>query len=807
MATCPCDLRAFPPIPEIPAGLDRLPRQVAGFPEFRHALLAGIRDYPALDDWRAREGDDFGVMILEWWAYILDVLAFYNNEIANELYLRTAARETSLRRLSELIGYVPKPALAASCTLALFAEPGQPVQVPKGTAFRSDAFDGEAPQIFETNADATIDASLNAWTIAPSRPETYGTGPLLLDPRTAGLNEGQIAIFEWGGQQHAARVSAVSNKRMLDGETYVEVTSNPAPSIQKSVKVADISASRPVLRAAMNAFVGDGAVVPGTSSVTLLLDALYTQLRAGTTAVLEDAQSGSLHAATIMSISVTNVALTPSGTGTGAGTEIVKFKEESASPLAKEVKSPAERTSNAAPTVPASPFTMVKLNGSGPNWVGTASPGALTLHFNPVPAGRLVRPGRREIELQHLQASAPLAGPVAPLRLATQSRVLLRDALDAGADLAANVTDDGAGQGTLTPLGTAKPLVKPLQTPVTVHGNLVSATRGESVAEVLGSGDGAQPFQRFRLKKKPLTYLSSPASSAGRKSTLEIWVAGVRWTEVASLFTAGAEDRVYTVRQTVDGEAEITFGDGRYGARLPSGANNVRAIYRYGAGAASPPAGALRQLARPAKGVRRVVNPLAAFGGDDGDKPRDIRTAAPDAALSLGRAVSLVDFEAVARRYRGILNAAADWAWTGREQRAAVKIWFIPPSADEAEQLRGDLEAHLRAVAAPGTPISVAVAGKQSKTLAIDFAVVPDRDVQEVETSALSVLTDPDTGMLAKRNLPIGRPIFRADILAAVQAVDGVETVRGLLSGDLPAPFALTVEEGQYLDVTVVRST
>ena len=42
MAICPCDDRPFPPVLDIPAGLDRLPRQIAGFPEFRLALLAGI---------------------------------------------------------------------------------------------------------------------------------------------------------------------------------------------------------------------------------------------------------------------------------------------------------------------------------------------------------------------------------------------------------------------------------------------------------------------------------------------------------------------------------------------------------------------------------------------------------------------------------------------------------------------------------------------------------------------------------------------------------------------------------------------
>ena len=339
-----------------------------------------------------------------------------------------------------------------------------------------------------------------------------------------------------------------------------------------------------------------------------------------------------------------------------------------------------------------------------------------------------MRPASAGIVLDDLLPHAALAGPVEPLQQATQSRVLLQDALEAGAELAGNVSDDGAGNGRLTPASHARPFAKALRTPVEVFGNLVAVTRGESVEEILGSGDGTQSFQRFRLTKKPLTYLSAPGSATGRRGTLEIWVGGVRWREVESLFLAGPADEVYTVRTTVDGASEITFGGQGHGKPLPTGAGNVRAKYRYGAGAASPPAGALHQLARSVKGVRRVLNPLPAFGGDDGDAPAGIRRAAPASALSLGRAVSLLDFEAIARGYRGIVNAAALMAWDEREQRAAVKIYFIPPAADEADQLRDDLEAHLRAIAAPGTPLTVAAAVADPHTLTLDFEVAANRD-------------------------------------------------------------------------------
>lgn len=768
MALCPCDDRPFPPAPDIPAGLDRLPRQIAGFPEFRLALLAGISAQPALDAWRAREGDDFGVMMLEWWAYVLDVLAFYGAEIANELYLRTAVREASLRRLTGLIGYSPKPPLAASATLALFAERGQPITVPAGTAFRSDAFDGEPPQIFETSADATIAKSLNAWTIQPIRPTTFGGGPLLLDPRTLGIAEGQLVLLTWGSSRHAARATVVQPIRMLDGEPYVHLELDPAPSIPSTQAVADIGVRILPLRAGLTPFL-EAPVTQSGGSAELVLEAIYPQLRTETIVAVENGATGELHQA-----KVTDVAPEPVDvSGTAAGTM--------------------------------APLTKITLEGDGPPWL-TSDAAALTVHFGAIRGGRVVRPANTEITLENLVPSAGLTGPVEPLQLATQSRVLVQDALELGADLAGNVTDDGAGKGTLTPLSDATPF-QALRTPAKVFGNLVSVSRGESVEEILGSGDATQSFQRFRPTKKPLTYLPAPGTTTGRTSTLEIWVGGVRWREVESLFLAGPEDEVYTVRQTVDGDTEVTFGGLGYGRPLPSGASNVRARYRHGAGAASPPAGAIRQLARPVQGIRRAVNPLAAFGGDDGDDGADIRKAAPDSALSLGRAVSLLDFEAIARGYRGILNAVAVMAWDEREQRAAVKIYFIPPTADEAGQLRDDLQDHLRAVAAPGTPITVAVAQAEPHTLALDFEVAANRDDAEIQAAALAALANDDKGLLAPSNVPIGAPVFRGDILAAVRAVDGVAEVRGLLMDNATAPFAIPVDEGGYLLATVVRQT
>src|SRR5262249_43059032 len=45
---------------------------------------------------------------------------------------------------------------------------------------------------------------------------------------------------------------------------------------------------------------------------------------------------------------------------------------------------------------------------------------------------------------------------------------------------------------------------------VTIYGNVVRATHGETRSEALGSGDGSQALQRFSLHQSPLTYISAP---------------------------------------------------------------------------------------------------------------------------------------------------------------------------------------------------------------------------------------------------------------------------------------------------------
>ena len=151
-----------------------------------------------------------------------------------------------------------------------------------------------------------------------------------------------------------------------------------------------------------------------------------------------------------------------------------------------------------------------------------------------------------------------------------------------------------------------------------VHANVALASHGETVAQILGAGNAATPFQRFELKQLPLTYRAA-ANELGASPELTVRVDDIAWKvrddAVRRHAHATAPSRC---RPTSRAATSWPFGDGVRGARPPSGVNNVRATYRKGLGAAGNVAAeSLTQLTQRPLGLKSVSNPLPAEGGTD----------------------------------------------------------------------------------------------------------------------------------------------------------------------------------------------
>ena len=183
---CPCAQPQDPQVVSNPPGLAQISYRVDDFTGFRRALLRPLPGEQAISAWRPAPGDlglqvlvsawrpaagDLGLQVLEWWAYLGDVLTFYNERIANESYLRTATQQSSIANLVALLGYQPAPGIAATGNLAATrsaAHPDEPLVIPAGMPVSSVATPGVPSQTFEVDAAASFTGPSNVPVTLPA---------------------------------------------------------------------------------------------------------------------------------------------------------------------------------------------------------------------------------------------------------------------------------------------------------------------------------------------------------------------------------------------------------------------------------------------------------------------------------------------------------------------------------------------------------------------------------------------------------------------------------------------------------------
>jgi hypothetical protein len=100
-----------------------------------------------LPEWTDRSQADFGMLMVDLFAYVGDIVLYYQDRIANELVLGQATERRSIINLLRLIGYELAAPTAATADLDLELDPAVPiVTIPTGTVFTSV---GPSAQTFE----------------------------------------------------------------------------------------------------------------------------------------------------------------------------------------------------------------------------------------------------------------------------------------------------------------------------------------------------------------------------------------------------------------------------------------------------------------------------------------------------------------------------------------------------------------------------------------------------------------------------------------------------------------------------------
>ena len=320
------------------------------------------------------------------------------------------------------------------------------------------------------------------------------------------------------------------------------------------------------------------------------------------------------------------------------------------------------------------------------------------------------------------------------------------------------------------------------RTATTVNANVGLATQGMSVTEILGSGQAYTPNQKFSLKQTPLTFGQAPTPT-GRQSTLEVRANSVAWKEKPSLYQQGASAQVFTTLNQPGGNADIIFGDSVEGATLPTGQNNIQANYRIGSGlSGNVGAGSITTLMDRPLGVSGVNNPSPATGGQDAQSVDDIRANAPLSVLTLGRAVSITDYQNFAQSFAGIAKAYAIWIPSGPGRGVFITVAAAGGVAlPRGNSTLGNLITALHDYGNPLIPITAVSFLETLFSFNADIKYDPQYDAAAVKASVLAQLRQ--NYSFSARSF--GQGVSVDEIEAFIQGVPGViaANVSGLTLG------------------------
>jgi hypothetical protein len=204
----------------------------------------------------------------------------------------------------------------------------------------------------------------------------------------------------------------------------------------------------------------------------------------------------------------------------------------------------------------------------------------------------------------------------------------------------------------------------------------------------------------------------------------------------------------------------------------------------------------VNQLGSPVDGLRSINNPKAAFGGDDAASPEKIRTLAPRSVLTLGRAVSIPDMEAITADVPGVRVVQGLWHWQGQRQAPVVLIWYVGDPGLETRIVQ-----RLHEVTDPDTPVEAEPATPVPIVVNLDLELDPRYIANPVLLAVKARLAAPGEGLLVPEQLGIGKPVFRSQIFETVLSVEGVLSVRNILwNGDSFSDYVVPGVPGTYFE-------
>ncbi|MFC2077590.1 putative baseplate assembly protein [Candidatus Bipolaricaulota bacterium] len=742
-------------------GLDAIEYRVGRFGSFRQAMIQEIPRSAALSSLTTRGSSDFSIGLLDLWAYLGDILTFYQERIANEAYLRTALHRSSILRFAALLDYRTAPGIAAETYLALDVDAETSVSIPAGLRVQSVPGPGEAPQKFET---AETFEALAEWNrIGPRLREPQipeeGVQSLYLEGIDTALEPGDgilLVSTEWGAvaigtpdyTRWAFKILQTVETREDEGYTLATwkdgVGSELFPlSSSEDVEIFAFRRRAPLF----------GHNAPDWSSL-----AKETKKSISEVDPLPEEWPGFGMTKGIILDSVYEGVLT--------GSWVVLAND--ADSTCELYRASEVHTLSIADFMLASQVTSV--TPEGPQ-LALSERRKTTAHIE-----------SERLQLAERPITLPLSGATIEIDnpadgLTAGNRIIVSGESEAGDPLAEvaviSEVKPSATHATITLSESLQHTYK--RDTVAILANVVRVTHGETIEdEILGDGDAAEALQRFGVKKSPVTFVSDATAEHGAANSLRVRVGGIEWSEVPTLYGCGPHDRVFTTSADEDDMMSIQFGDGVAGSRVPSGWANLVGTYRQGIGPdGNVRAGTLTTLLDRPAGLKKARNPIAAAGGAERETRDQARENAPNTVRTFERIISLRDFEDSAREYAGIAKAKAVTEWSGLEERVRLTVAGDDGAEIPPDQMRRFRE-YLDSRRDPNRQLLIAGHAPVRIEVAALIEVDPAYEEEEVKKQAQEALL----AHFAFANRNLGTAVHLSDLYQALATVDGASAAR-----------------------------
>jgi hypothetical protein len=742
-AGCPSDLDCktepvCPPPERVEPEINYLAKDYASFRQLILDRLALI-----MPDWQERHVPDLGITLVELLAYVGDYLSYYQDAVATEAYLGTARLRTSVRRHVRLIDYAMHEGVNARAWVTIATDIDR--ELPPHTYFIT-GYTGAPPDRHILSAEDDL-ANVPAGSYEVFEPLKPAEGQPI--PLYAAHNA--IPFYTWGDCECC----------LAPGSTSATLRDawRPAPGVERVAPKAQTSEVPPPTGRALQLHVGDVLIFeevigPKTGNpadadprhrqavrltrVTPVVDHLYNAPYGQPIVEIEWAPEDAL----TFPLCISTLAPPP---------DCTCMENVSVARGNVVLVDHGRRTGEALGTVPTASATEGCPTDCSPAQVQIV-PGRFRppLHERPITWSRPFPPDASAAALiaQDPREALPwiTVESIPPAPSGTRALWSFDDLEE--------------------PTG----LAKRLRHPLTPASQLLRARLSESTRQALDTWNGSSP-------------LPGPLRTA---LVVELTQMIESWSPRRDLIGSGPEDRHFVVEVDNDGNGGLRFGDGDLGM-MPAAGAEFRAAYRVGNGTAgNVGAEAIAYVVLPGRlsGANIVPrNPLPARGGTEPEPLAEVKLFAPETfRKELTRAITADDYGKLAERNnRRVQRAAAALRWTGSWYEALVTV--DPAGTEDASQaLLTEIATSLERYRRIGHDLVVAPARYVPLDVELTICVLPHYLRGHVEAALLDVFSNAvsprgEKGFFHPDNLTFGEGIYASALVAAAQAVPGVQSV------------------------------